>query len=93
MTYKITLSKEFSFRWNNLNILFRTSQTAANHRKAAVRRAYNNRATDIIVSWQDTCSAGVAQPCSSPPPNFNSKEDRVPTSLMKGNNADFTAGA
>jgi len=40
---------ELSFRSNNLNILFRSSRTAANQRKPAVRRTYNNRATDIRV--------------------------------------------
>jgi len=92
MAYKITFLHGILISFD-LNILFRSSQTAANHRQAAVRRAYNNRATDILVSWQDASSAGVAQPCPSPRPNLNSKEDRVPTSLMKGNNIDFTAGA
>jgi len=71
---------EFSFRSTNLNILFRCSQTAANQRKAAVRRAYNNRATDVLISSQDTNSAGVTGSCPSPRFQLNSKEDRVPTS-------------
>ena len=49
MAYKITFLHGILISFD-LNILFRSSQTAANHRQAAVRRAYNNRATDILVS-------------------------------------------